>query len=264
MAENVSPNGAFIKTENWRLFHIDDQAQLTFFLPPEFTGQQDMIGLQGSAVITRVDEEQEGVGVAFVKALKQFEPITAPEVPGKFRYKKLAYYLTLFDEAPLKQPGATNPHGFLVERAERFLDKDVIFQFITEVADDRYVLEQLRQGGLQKEALEARVIEVKKRKDLGDAEMITIGRSPENDIVLYNKLVSRTHACLYLNDSTCKLVDMGSTNGTFLNENELRPNQNYQLADGDAISFGPETKVMYFSAQAFQSFLARLKMHSEG
>jgi hypothetical protein len=33
----------------------------------------------------------------------------------------------------------------------------------------------------------------------------------------------------------------------------------YQLADGDEISFGPETKLIYFSPKAFHAFLSELK-----
>jgi pSer/pThr/pTyr-binding forkhead associated (FHA) protein len=55
---------------------------------------------------------------------------------------------------------------------------------------------------------------------------------------------------------------MGSKNGTILNGNEIAPNQEYPLADGDEISFGPETKVVYFSAKTFHEFLTQLKTPS--
>jgi pSer/pThr/pTyr-binding forkhead associated (FHA) protein len=91
--------------------------------------------------------------------------------------------------------------------------------------------------------------------------MITIGRSPENDIVLYNRLVSKSHAYLDLgsSDEAVFLVDTGSTNGTFVNNSRLAPSGNYKLADGDEISFGPETKVVYFSPKAFQRLLSGFK-----
>lgn len=261
VAENVSPTGAFLKTDNWQSFQVDDRAVLTFFLPPDFTGQHDTIGLQGSAVVTRVDEDNQGVGVEFVKSFRQFEPLSVPELPGKFRYKKLAYYLSsLADRAP-EEFTASYPNGFLVERAERFFDQEVIFQFITEVAEDHYVLEQLRQGALHKEVLEARVIEIGKRKGDVNSEVVSLGRAPDNDIVLYNKLVSRSHAKLYLPPSghPCSLEDTGSTNGTYVNGRQLVPQDKYHLRDGDHISFGPETKVIFFSAKAFHNFLAGLK-----
>jgi len=129
------------------------------------------------------------------------------------------------------------------------------------VAEDHYVLEQLKEGALHKEVLEARVIEIGKRKDDVDSEVVSLGRAPDRDIVLYNKLVSRSHAKLYLPTpgQQCRLEDTGSTNGTYVNGQQLAPQDNYHLREGDSISFGPETKVIYFSSKAFHNFLAGLK-----
>jgi hypothetical protein len=46
-----------------------------FFLPPDFTGQNKTIGLQGDAVITRIDRENEGIAVEFIKTFRELEPI---------------------------------------------------------------------------------------------------------------------------------------------------------------------------------------------
>jgi len=56
---------------------------LTFFLPPDFTGQRKIIGLQGDAVITRIDQENKGIAVEFIKALREFERINVPDLPQK-------------------------------------------------------------------------------------------------------------------------------------------------------------------------------------
>ena len=258
---NLSQKGAFIKTKHWRSFQAGDPALFTFFLPPGFTGQNKMVGLQGSAVISRVDQENEGLGIEFVKSLKQFEPVTTSEVAGKIRYKKLAYYLSTFEDSTLKRFIAAYPNGFLVEKSERFLDKDVIFQFLTDAIEDKHVLEQLKEGEVRTAVLDARVIEITKRKDITDPDKITIGRSPGNDLVIYNKLVSRRHAYLDISspDEACVLVDVGSTNGTFLNGSQINPQEKYPLSDADEISVGPETKVIYFSSTAFHAFLSELK-----
>ena len=73
---NISQGGAFIKTKNCRSFKVDDQAVIAFYLPPEYTGQTETIGLQGRAVIARVDHKQKGIGVKFIKHFRQFEPIS--------------------------------------------------------------------------------------------------------------------------------------------------------------------------------------------
>ena len=47
---------------------------------------------------------------------------------------------------------------------------------------------------------------------------LTIGRAPESDIHLPDPSVSRQHAFVYLEDEKAILADMGSRNGTYLNE----------------------------------------------
>ena len=261
MTANLSQKGAFIRTRHYRSFQVGDPGELTFFLPPDFTGQNKTVGLQGNAVITRIDQDNEGIGVEFVKSLKQLERVTISEVAGKIRYKKLAQYLSTLEDLALTQFVAAHPNGFLVEKSEKFLDKDVMFQFLTDVVEDEHVLKQLRQGTVRSAVLDARVIEITKRKDITEPDKITIGRSPENDIVIYNKLVSRKHACLQLRseDQACFLVDAGSSNGTFLNNTQITPHKKYQLTDADEISIGPETKVLFFASKAFHTFLLELK-----
>jgi hypothetical protein len=230
-------------------------------LPSNLRGKNKTIGLQGEAVINRVDQENEGVGVQFPKGLKLVQQTKAPDVAGKLRYKRIAYYLSTFADAPSTEFIARYPGGFLVERTQLFFDKSVIIQFITNVVDDEHAFKKIKQGAGQLEALKARVIEIRKRKSFRGPGKITIGRSPENDIVLYNKNVSKSHACLYLTSSReyCYLVDVGSVNGTFLNTSKVASHIEYQLADGDEISFGPETKLIYFSPKAFHTFLSELK-----
>ena len=73
---DLSQSGAFIKTEGWHFFEPDEVAELTFFLPPDFTGKDIPVGLQGSAIVRRVDRLKEGICVEFINELKQFRPIS--------------------------------------------------------------------------------------------------------------------------------------------------------------------------------------------
>ena len=73
--ENISQGGAFIRTKDWGVFQKNDQALVTFYLPPDFTGQQVDIRLLGTACVIRIDEESEGLGVKFNKRLRQFDRV---------------------------------------------------------------------------------------------------------------------------------------------------------------------------------------------
>jgi len=67
------------------------------------------------------------------------------------------------------------------------------------------------------------------------------GWSPDIDLQEYTALekgVSRRHATITRRGDTLYLVDLGSPNGTFLNEVLLFPHQPRLLRDGDTIRVG--------------------------
>jgi hypothetical protein len=66
-------------------------------------------------------------------------------------------------------------------------------------------------------------------------QRLSIGRAPDNDVVLAIQLVSRHHAELRRVDEGCEIVDLGSSNGTRVNG--LRVERSV-LHDGDTITIG--------------------------
>src|SRR5207244_12328062 len=60
------------------------------------------------------------------------------------------------------------------------------------------------------------LINTKVSIDFDDFPTITIGRSPENVVVIPDQEVSRKHASLNFSGSKLMLKDLGSLNGTFL------------------------------------------------
>jgi phosphatidylserine/phosphatidylglycerophosphate/cardiolipin synthase-like enzyme len=64
----------------------------------------------------------------------------------------------------------------------------------------------------------------------------SIGRSPENDVVVENALVSRQHARISLDGNGCRIADLGSGNGTFVNGERVEGTT--QLNPGDVIDIG--------------------------
>jgi pSer/pThr/pTyr-binding forkhead associated (FHA) protein len=64
-----------------------------------------------------------------------------------------------------------------------------------------------------------------------------------------NHGVSRKHAVVKVGNQGISLVDLGSTNGTVLNNRRLPPNEPYPLNDGDIISFGRLRVQIYLSEE---------------
>ena len=72
---------------------------------------------------------------------------------------------------------------------------------------------------------------------------------PDVDFSPYGALekgVSRQHAALEINEDTLMLLDVGSSNGTFLNGQRLLPNQPRVLRDGDEVRLGKLITHIYF------------------
>ena len=264
VTENISQVGTFIKTKDWRTFKPDDQVSVAISLPSVFSEQYATVEMVGPGIITRVDEENEGVGIQFIKSFKQFRRVGETEVAGKIRYKKLAHYLAFLDKMSFAEFSEAYPRGFFVERLPLDFDHDVIFQFSTSEIDVPEARNQLPPAPMIKDFLEARVIEINKKKIDVDEGVVTIGRAAHNDIVLYNKTISKSHAFLYfpLSETSAYVVDLKSTNCTFLNDTNITPYVTYNLSDGDEISFGPQTKVIYLSTGTFYDFVLSLKRSS--
>ncbi len=64
---------------------------------------------------------------------------------------------------------------------------------------------------------------------------ISIGRTPNNDIVLDNKAVSRKHASIEFDQNSALILDNESLNGTFVNSRKITEET---LRDNDQITIG--------------------------
>lgn len=83
---------------------------------------------------------------------------------------------------------------------------------------------------------------------LSDRNEFTVGRvsegqsvMPDIDLTAYNAYengVSRLHAVIKKSEHQVKLMDLGSSNGTYLNGTRLTPERDYLLQHGNIIAFG--------------------------
>jgi len=72
--------------------------------------------------------------------------------------------------------------------------------------------------------------------------MVTVGRTPNNDIVLADVQISRFHAFLRVHPDRVEIGDAGSRNGTFVNGTRLVPKGPVGIViPGDVIKFGTIT-----------------------
>jgi pSer/pThr/pTyr-binding forkhead associated (FHA) protein len=66
--------------------------------------------------------------------------------------------------------------------------------------------------------------------------VINLGRTDKSDITLDNPKISRQHAIIKLEADTFRVYDLGSSNGTFVNEQRVV--EPIALQDGDTVRFG--------------------------
>jgi TIR domain/FHA domain len=80
-----------------------------------------------------------------------------------------------------------------------------------------------------------------------DKESTRLGRDSSNDFIINDPTISRQHLLIEKHDdNSITLEDLGSRNGTFVNEAGLTPSEKHVIHDGDLIRCG---KVITFQYQ---------------
>ncbi|MCY7368826.1 MAG: FHA domain-containing protein [Chamaesiphon sp.] len=65
-----------------------------------------------------------------------------------------------------------------------------------------------------------------------------VGRSPDVPLVLDSDDVSRQHGKFFIQDEKYHFCDLGSSNGSVINDRIVEPNRSYSLNNGDAVHIG--------------------------
>lgn len=81
-----------------------------------------------------------------------------------------------------------------------------------------------------------------------DKDRLTIGRGPDCDIILPDRVVSRRHACIDRRDGEYFIVDDNSKNGTFVNGKPVTEPR--RLIDGDEIQVALRFRLTFVDAGA--------------
>ncbi|MBF0189469.1 MAG: GGDEF domain-containing protein [Magnetococcales bacterium] len=82
----------------------------------------------------------------------------------------------------------------------------------------------------------------------------TLGRDWDNTIILQQAKVSRTHCCFTVESNPERVVvtDLGSRNGTFLNQQRLPPDTPTVLKDGDLVDIGKSNAFTYIPKGSYK------------
>ena len=89
-------------------------------------------------------------------------------------------------------------------------------------------------------------------------ERLSVGRTPENDLIINDASISKIHAALVLNSEDQILVaDTGSTNGTYIGGERIAYGKATPINEGDKLKFGTvEVKLKYVSQENEQQVKA--------
>ncbi|MFO0695977.1 MAG: FHA domain-containing protein [Polyangiales bacterium] len=95
-----------------------------------------------------------------------------------------------------------------------------------------------------------------------DQPVLIVGRQRDCDYAIgADDQLSRRHFQIQLRDSTWCVRDLGSTNGTFVNQDRLQPNDLAPLTDGDAITAGGHRFLYHSPGGAQHGMLRAMAIH---
>lgn len=112
--------------------------------------------------------------------------------------------------------------------------------------------------------LSSRLFRIAKRSGASFNEKVTVGRTLNNDIVLRHGSVSKFHAYFTAGDVRIEyhITDVGSMNGTFVNDIRLTPMKKTEVHFGDKVSIGDELHFLFLNAEDLYSRIKILERFS--
>ncbi len=122
---------------------------------------------------------------------------------------------------------------------------------VTERIDSNYIQRQSRATA------DARLLQVVPKG--GGEGAVLVGRAPHCDLVIDHPSVSKEHARFTLAKSQLTLMDLGSTNGTFVNGRRLEPEETAPVRPDDALRFGKGTGFHVMDADGFYHYIGVLR-----
>jgi general secretion pathway protein A len=95
-----------------------------------------------------------------------------------------------------------------------------------------------------------RILLASEGKTVGERELkpgrLVIGRTPDNDLQIDSKFISRHHCQIVTQTDSCLIEDLNSTNGIFVQSKRVR---RHNLNDGDVVQVG-QHEIMYIDERS--------------
>lgn len=141
------------------------------------------------------------------------------------------------------------------EETESFETEDLESTLATlKFETDKFNLDEILES-VKEEMDEIWIIPLLKKGSKGQKQMITVGRTPNNDISLPFRGISKFHAYFVVDGMNTLVVDGGSTNGTFINSKPLPPPTKHPLNSLDVISFANLFHFFFFTPDRLYDYL---------
>ena len=174
--------------------------------------------------------------------------------------KTLTYYLKSVEGMSEDEFITTFSHSVLIEKSGFVSLEQSSLLSVTKILNGTHDVLNPITDSSELISDKAKVFELRKRSGSLVTD-IFVGRAPTNDLVLANPSVSKSHLRFVSIPQTkhYQLVDMFSSNGTYLNGKKVNPFEKHQVDDHDEISFGTEYQLLYYSPQVFYEMLIDLK-----
>jgi hypothetical protein len=108
-------------------------------------------------------------------------------------------------------------------------------------------------------AREARVYAIAKREGVNADKAILVGRARDNDVWINDSEVSKHHAKVTISKGEYSICDVGSTNGTFINDRKIELEKPVAVHNYDAVRLGRAQKMQFLDAESFFDYLTVLR-----
>lgn len=152
--------------------------------------------------------------------------------------KTLADFIRIAGEVTAADFVRAHPHPFLVSSGVLGVR---LPKASDEMASESTAIIDIRPGVSHAPSamnpLAGQIHEIRKQ-DPNETGVVTVGRGDENDIVLADPSVSNTHGYFERADESVWVADIGSRNGTFVNQGRITVGEKVSLEDEDVVTFG--------------------------